>query len=492
MEKAFQAVGELGSYQRKVILICSMTIYTIFYPLLYAYMSKPPVILCPSADNPEAFDECTFSTSVCESKNFIIDEKKSLDNWALKYHLYCGREYYLPIMSTMFFSGSVIGNYVLGTFPDRYGRKRIFQIIMGVSCFLHLNLLFPLGPMHIIIVMFICGLSTFAGSMAFFIVSEYLPGRITGLVLALVNSLYPITGMILGFYFLSINNYKILLSFTFFTHAYVTYVAFAYFTESPRWLKTMGREEECVETFRTIARYNGREKEWEEFLSNNRENFLNEDMNSSSKASAKNYNIIQIFLFKSQRRNLLILSYIWFIGAFIFFGVVLNLSLMNGNFFSNILLTFAGEIVGQTVTGYLIGKYGRVIVLRINVFMGGSFFFLFIISNGAVSSILLFLAMGSNASVFAVISVLSPETFPTTIRSTVCGFLVLVGRLSPITVPPLTSIIGRKIDFLFALCPFITFCLTFYLKETLGQELPSDIPEEQVSTMKESFLNNGI
>lgn len=483
MDKAFQAVGELGTYQKKLIIVIFLSVYTCFQPVVYSYMSKAPEFLCQSQTDPTKYEKCKLNSEMCQQKETLHkDKKSSVDNWAYEFDLYCDREFYLPLISSSFFIGGVLCNYFFSSLPDKYGRKKLFQILLACSCFFNMNFLFLLGPAHIIIIYFLSGISSFAESMAIFIVTEYLPPRLNGLLMGLMNSLYPLMGVIFGFYFLLVNNKTLLFFIIFASHAYITYLSFTSFTESPRWLKAQGRKDDCIKTLEEIARQNGRLKEWDDFLKSGVNIF--DEITETKKE--KNYSVIQILSYPSQKKKTFILCYLWMGVALNFFGIILNLSKMKGNYFRNSIFAFIGETVGDVSSGYIADKFGRVKVIRFGSLFGSIFFLLFIFSSGFVCSVFLFLAMISFASLFNVITIYTPEAFPTTIRSTMVGFLFFLMRISPIAVGPLNSVLGETMDYVFCVCGFIIFICSFHLVETLGVPLPDDIPEEE--QIKEKFL----
>ena len=97
----------------------------------------------------------------------------------------------------------------------------------------------------------------------------------------------------MGFFFLTINNFRILFAITAFLSIILTYITFKYFTESPRWLHSMGKRKECLEVFTFIAKVNGKEKEWNDFQKKNPKiiNKIGEKQIESSDIK-KNYTIM--------------------------------------------------------------------------------------------------------------------------------------------------------------------------------------------------------
>ena len=95
-----------------------------------------------------------------------------MNNWSYDYDLYCSKDYYNDLVSTIFFTGGIIGSITLASIPDKYGRKKIFQILIVASLILHLNLLFAIGPIHVIITFFLGGLCSFSFGMCFSTMSQ--------------------------------------------------------------------------------------------------------------------------------------------------------------------------------------------------------------------------------------------------------------------------------------------------------------------------------
>lgn len=188
-------------------------------------------------------------------------------------------------------------------------------------------------------------------------------------------------------------------------------------------------------------------------------------------------NLWEIFKFKSQQRNILVLMYIWFVAGFCFYGLLLNLENLSGDVIMDSILTFIGEIIAELASGYFAEEYGRVIVLKISGLIGAFGFFSYeIISSNIIKSFLVFLTSFGFSATINVLFIYSPEVFPTTVRSTVMGFLFLMSRLGALCVPPLSALIPH-FNYVFAFLALIQSLLAFYLEETLEKDLEDDIPE---------------
>ena len=190
----------------------------------------------------------------------------------------------------------------------------------------------------------------------------------------------------------------------------------------------------------------------------------------------KNYNIFEIFLLKSQKKHLIILTFIWFSVGFCFYGLFLNLEHLGGDMMSDSIFTFSAEIASDIVSGYLADKYGRLIVLQGSQFFGGlGFIFYVFFDNVKIKSFLVFMTSFGFGASFNLIFIYTPEIFPTSIRSTVMGYLYLISRMGALAAPYLRNI--PKPPIFLGILSLLSSYLCSHLTETLGKEIDDDIPE---------------
>ena len=173
----------------------------------------------------------------------------------------------------------------------------------------------------------------------------------------------------------------------------------------------------------------------------------------------------------------MILSYVWFTTGFCFYGLILNLEHLGGDIFTDSFITFISEIISEMTSGYIADEYGRLIVLKTAGIGGGVSFILYsLISNPSIRSVLIFITSFGFSASFNLVFIYSPEVFPTSIRSTVIGFLFLMSRIGALVVPSLSALFPNPF-LIFGLLSIISGYLCFYLEETLGNDILDDIPE---------------
>lgn len=207
---------------------------------------------------------------------------------------------------------------------------------------------------------------------------------------------------------------------------------------------------------------------------------------STLKEIKKSYNIYQVFQFDSQRRTLAILAFVWFTSGFCFYGLILNLEHLGGDLITDSIVTFTGEIISEIISGYCADEFGRLIVLKSAGFLGGTGFILYeMISSHKIKTILIFITSFGFSATFNVIYIYSPEIFPTSVRSTVMGFLYLLSRFGALIVPSVSAFVPHS-PLLFGVLAIVSSYLCFQLTETLGREMEDDMPEV---VRQKSFLS---
>ena len=490
MEECILAAGDRGKYQ-KIITIVAISLGSLPFILSisYAYLTKMPKFLCKD-ENGQFTIACEYDRATfCSAENnveFIKDKKNSVDNFTYAFDLYCSKEFFIPIFSTLFFFGGLIGSVIFAPVPDKYGRKTIFQIIQILSLFLMFNILFAVGPWHLVFVFFFSGLATYGFGMSSLIVAEYLPRNISNIIMSIENGSFPLAGIVIGIFFCLINNMKLLFVITLLIQIATTYLSIKYFKESPIWLFSMKLKERFIQTMREISVINEREAQFEDWYKKNKD-YLNKILAKNTKdkkeeeneEEIKTYNLKEIFSFNSQRSNLIKSFLTWFLIGCVFYGIILNLAYSKGSFYITCFCSFAGEISGELSSGVLAGIMGRVKVLSVGCFISGISMIIYTLMDSiGISYICIYLATLGVASAFNVLFIFTPELYPTPIRGTVCGYAYLLSRFGAMVVSPITSYFGPfTTNVLFSCFSIASGIIISKMPETLGKELQNEIPE---------------
>ena len=65
------------------------------------------------------FDDSKFCTND-NNFEYIKDKKNSVDNFTYAFDLYCSKEFFIPLYSTLFFFGGLIGSILFASIPDKF------------------------------------------------------------------------------------------------------------------------------------------------------------------------------------------------------------------------------------------------------------------------------------------------------------------------------------------------------------------------------------
>ena len=154
MDKIFETIGLEGAYQNTLFII---NLFTGVLPCIYSFqipfLTRHPSFFVQKlqSDDPNKIYELEFNNELCDCSLYKIikNPDKSVINWSYTYDLYCDKETYITIITSIIFVGMMIGTLTVAPSIDKYKRAIILKICISVSLILHFNLLFCLGPNHL-------------------------------------------------------------------------------------------------------------------------------------------------------------------------------------------------------------------------------------------------------------------------------------------------------------------------------------------------------
>ena len=234
--------------------------------------------------------------------------------------------------------------------------------------------------------------------------------------------------------------------------------------ESPRWLHSIGNKEKCVWALTEISFYNKRVEDWNNFQKNNKElinrlgtPFLELEENNSNINNLKEnikinktYNILDILRLKSQRKIFIKLTINTICSSYNYYGIILNLGKMKGNFYLNSIFAFLGELIAEFLTGFYSDKFGRIKILIISCIIGTFGYISYIISP-SFKFIFIFIAMLGYSGILNTNSIYAPEIYPTKIRNIMSSGSSFLSRIGPICVPIFSQKFPNLIDYSFVI-----------------------------------------
>ncbi|XP_076064253.1 organic cation transporter 1-like isoform X1 [Oratosquilla oratoria] len=452
-----------------------------------------------SQDDPDTFEKCwQYNVSFVGDK-IVVDnndllpcqsgwehDETSFIHTVATYHGWlCDQEDYAKHIYSVSTAGNTLGTLILPFIADIYiGRRLIFFVAMGFSCFFNLLLLVASSYWFHLVCRFFgtFGVQT-AFQMPYVIVLELIAPEERGFACFLSFVTWT-------FGMCTTSLLVVLLTHWIHLHTVVTLAGlflFGYWRflpESPRWLLTKGRHSECADIVREIARTNGTPEPPKDQLVDELKKIEHKE---------EELNISQIPR-HPHVAFYLVLVVIAGAAIFLVYGcLVINISILPNNealnFFVMSLFELPSNLVGWGSSQYL-GRRTAFIV---------SFSFSAIFSAAAALSISnrwLLLALAAFIKLFItssmyVVFLIGAELFPTSIRSFSLG-ITLVVSLAVCSASP--YIVGLEISLQYWLMvglSLVGLLCSMLVPETLGLPLPQTF-EEAENTHKYRSLTSCI
>jgi MFS transporter, putative metabolite:H+ symporter len=319
----------------------------------------------------------------------------------------------LVVSST--FLGMLVGAWFWGSISDKIGRRTGFQITIAIFAVFGLASAFAPSAIWLAVLRCLTGFGL-GGALPldFSLFAEYLPRKNRGRMLVLLESFWGVGTLAaagLAWILVPTLGWRYLLATSAVAGLGVLWVRMRV-PESPRWLMTQGREEEARTILNQIA-------------VENRSPRVETPLTPPPPAPA----VGPTDLLRSRLRKITLVNWTaWFLIAFSYYGIFVWLPTIlrdEYGFVSTYAYTFflvAVQMPGYFSAAWLVEKWGRKPTLTAYLTASAAFTFLwaFVSSAAAVmiaAGFMSFFTLGA----FAVLYTYTPETYPTTLRTTGMG-----------------------------------------------------------------------
>lgn len=247
--------------------------------------------------------------------------------------------------------------------------------------------------------------------------------------------------------------------------------------ESPRWLVQNGKKEEALQLLLKIADTNGKNLSpdnialLDNFLQNTSEGANQEERRPAT-------SVLQLFQPKF-RLTFAILSCCWIMANVGNYTLILSGAKLSGDFYLNYFLTFSIKLFISVFLWFAIGRFGRKAILAgTGLICGVCCLTLAFIPKDLTYPILVIyligvFAIGAN---FKLCWFLSPDFYPTNLRSQATGVTSTIARIFGLIVPFISNLgdIWSGLPMVLLGSPFLllTLLIIFFLPEITERELP--------------------
>ncbi|XP_059199726.1 organic cation/carnitine transporter 2-like [Centropristis striata] len=506
-------LGDYGVFQWIIIVLLSLSTLSSGYAAMMAvFISDTPEHYCKVSVNstrdgtdveapfrerssrigPDSCSRYKLRGNWTESAGLSNDTEQCLYGWVFstdrysstivsEWGLVCENAWKVPLSTSCFFVGVLIGSFFSGPLSDRFGRKPVLFIAMAIQT------VSPLIQATSVSWVMFCILNCVRGLGQ---ISSYIASLVLGseMLTPTTRVSYAFLGHSTGFCV----GYAILPLFAYFIRGWrVLLVATALpgflfiptwwlIPESPRWLLQKGRVEEAELVIRMAAKRNGilapevifKADECLELMQNKGE----EEQTYTYMDLIRTFNI----------RNITILSvFIWMSTAMVFYGLSLNTSNLNGNVYLNCFISAAIDTVVCVATWLLVSHVPRPTLLSSTLMFCGITLLIIKLVPKDMHVMIQVLAFGGKIGVsaaYCLAYVFFTELIPTVVRNMGLGFASTAARIGTIICPyviymGMYSMILPYI--VFGIISIMAAALSMLLPDTRNSKLPDLISQAQ-------------
>lgn len=392
--------------------------------------------------------------------------------------------------------GMLCGSYLFGTLSDRIGRRVGFQVTIALFAGCSALCALTQNPLQLMVLRFCVGLGIGGFTpIDTALLTEYMPLRWRGRLLALWAIMFPLGALVatgLVSVILPLGGWRGVFLMGALPAGVILLVR-KLVPETPRFLFSRGRFAEAEQSLRWIA------------AGSKLGDATYQQEAPVARQGAKARNPVSALFSPAYRQRTLVAWVLWFCWSFAYYGIILwlpTLLVLLKIPLTQVLMYTLGfqlaAIVGRIVMMLLVDRIGRRPLIIIAGLAAGVLMLIFGLQHLFVWLLLAGYALSFfQEGGYSGIVPYTPELYPTTLRSTGCGWANGAGRLAGLLAPLL---VGEMVAAHLTFIPFLAFAVCYICasmvvwvlsKETKGAELEETWAHESAPGQAEILAPQG-
>ncbi|XP_077767744.1 organic cation/carnitine transporter 2 isoform X4 [Canis aureus] len=365
-----------------------------------------------------------------------LEQESCLDGWEFsqdvyqstivtEWNLVCEDDWKAPLTVSLFFVGVLVSSFISGQLSDRFGRKNVLFVTMGMQTGFSFLQIFSKNFEMFTVLFVLVGMGQ---------ISNYVAAFVLGM--ALQSEFIP---------------------------------------ESPRWLISQGRLKEAEVIIRKAAKMNGIVAPSTIFDSSELEDLSSEKQQSHS--------ILDLLRTRNIRIVTVMSIILWMTISVGYFGLSLDTPNLHGDVYVNCFLSAVVEVPAYVLAWLLLQHMPRRYSMATALFLGGSILlFVQLVPPDLyyLATVLVMVGKFGVTAAFSMVYVYTAELYPTVVRNMGVGVSSTASRLGSI-LSPYFVYLGAYDRFLpyilMGSLTILTAILTLFLPETFGTPLPDTIDQ---------------
>uniref|UniRef100_A0AC11APK8 Solute carrier family 22 member 5 n=1 Tax=Ovis aries TaxID=9940 RepID=A0AC11APK8_SHEEP len=365
-----------------------------------------------------------------------LEQEGCLDGWEFSQDIYlstivtewnlvCKDDWKAPLTISLFFVGVLMGSFISGQLSDRFGRKNVLFVTMGMQTGFSFLQIFSKNFEMFTVLFFLVGMGQ---------ISNYVAAFVLGMAISL-----------------------------------------EFIPESPRWLISQGRFQEAEVIIRRAAKTNG--------IIAPSTIFDSSELQDLSSKKQQSHSILDLVRTRNIRMITVMSIILWLTISVGYFGLSLDTPNLHGDVYLNCFLSAVVEVPAYVLAWLLLRHLPRRYSMATALFLGGSvLLFVQLVPPELyyLATVLVMVGKFGVTAAFSMVYVYTAELYPTVVRNMGVGVSSTASRLGSI-LSPYFVYLGAYDRFLpyilMGSLTILTAILTLFLPETFGTPLPDTIDQ---------------
>ncbi|KAM8993919.1 solute carrier family 22 member 4 isoform 1-T1 [Guaruba guarouba] len=393
-----------------------------------------------------------------------------------EWNLVCEDDWKVPLTTSLFFVGVLIGSFISGQLSDRFGRKNILFLTMAVQTAFSFLQIFSISWEMFTVLFLIVGMGQISNYVVAFILGTEILGKSVRIIFSTLGIciFFAIGYMLLPLFAYFIRDWQMLLLALTIPGLFCIPLWWI-IPESPRWLISQGRYKEAEVIIRKAAKINGVPAP--EVL------FDTAEMQDWKPQQQQKAILLDLFRTRNIATITIMSLLLWFFTSVGYFGLSLSTPNWHGNAYINCFLSAVIEVPAYVIAWLLLRCLPRRYSLAGIFFLGGGvvLFIQLVPADFNVLSVgLVMLGKFGITAAFSMLYVYNVELYPTLVRNMAVGATSTASRLGSIIAPYFVYLDAYDKYLPYILMGSLTVLigiLTLFLPESYGNSLPESFEQ---------------
>nr|XP_019611637.1 PREDICTED: solute carrier family 22 member 5 [Rhinolophus sinicus] len=416
-----------------------------------------------------------------------LEQESCLDGWEFsqdvylstivtEWNLVCDDDWKAPLTTSLFFGGVLVGSFISGQLSDRFGRKNVLFVTMGMQTGFSFLQVFSKNFEMFTVLFILVGMGQISNYVAAFVLGTEILGKSVRIIFSTLGVciFYAVGYMLLPLFAYFIRDWrKLLLALT--VPGVLCAALWWFIPESPRWLISQGRFKEAEMIIHRAAKINGIVAPSTLF-----EPSELQDLRSQKQQS---HSILDLLRSRNIRMVTIMSIILWMTISVGYFGLSLDTPNLHGDVYVNCFLSAVVEVPAYILAWLLLQHLPRRYSMATALFLGGSvLLFVQLVPPDLyyLATVLVMVGKFGVTAAFSMVYVYTAELYPTVVRNMGVGVSSTASRLGSILAPYFIYLgaYDRFLPYiLMGSLTILTAILTLFLPESFGTPLPDTIDQ---------------